>query len=314
VPRGYFADFEAQSGTGIVISERVRFGEAGVEPHRRKALDHLTLDDPLPYYRSMVTALARLAAAHKSGRFAADIERAFPFDPLMGSADPIRYDMTGLHAALQSCIEFVNSCPQLFPEELRSPVFLHQFQRDALRIFESEAVIQRSLRGAPNLRALCHWNAHIDNAWFWRDADETLRCGLLDWGRVGHITMGSALWGCLSAGHPSIWDRHLDGLLELFVREHEAHGGRAIAIEDLRFHLTLHIAAIGVSRVLALPEMIRFRLPECAQARDPHDPMFVEADSPRTCLQMFTNFLSFQRAYPFGRALDRLLAGVDERA
>ena len=28
--------------------------------------------------------------------------------------------------------------------------------------------------------ALCHWNANIDNAWFWREPDGALRCGLID--------------------------------------------------------------------------------------------------------------------------------------
>jgi hypothetical protein len=183
-----------------------------------------------------------------------------------------------------------------------------QFQRDAWRFFENEALIQRRLQGDRDLQALCHWNAHIDNAWFWRDEQETLHCGLLDWGRVGQITMGCALWGSLSAGGDSIWDEHLDELLALFVAEHRGQGGPEISLEVLHDHLALHIGAIGVSRVLALPEMIRHRLPACGQAAGPQDPMFTEADSPRTCLRMFTNYLKFQHTHPFGRVLDLLPA------
>src|SRR5690606_19607093 len=103
VPTAYFADFEPDSGTGLIITQRDFFGEGGIEPHRGKCLDHLTLGDPLPYYRSIVTALARLAAAHKSGRLSADIEARFPFDPANGSADPLHFDSGRLRKRLVRC-------------------------------------------------------------------------------------------------------------------------------------------------------------------------------------------------------------------
>jgi len=94
VPKGYFADYEEASGTGLVITECIAYGEAGIEPHRRKCLDWQTMADPLPYYRASVTALARLAAAHKSGALTGDIEAQFPFAPVAASADPFRYSAT----------------------------------------------------------------------------------------------------------------------------------------------------------------------------------------------------------------------------
>ena len=48
-----------------MITERVPYGEGAIEPHRRKCLDHLTMPDPLPYYRQVVTALARLCATYR---------------------------------------------------------------------------------------------------------------------------------------------------------------------------------------------------------------------------------------------------------
>src|SRR5205085_1244847 len=107
------------------------------------------------------------------------------------------------------------------------------------------------------------------NAWFWREADGELRCGLMDWGRVNQITLGAALWGCLSAARHDIWEHHLDALLALFVREHQEHGGPAIALEELRLHLVLHIAAMGVARVLAFPAVVQFRVPEVFTASGP---------------------------------------------
>src|SRR5690606_15232412 len=134
---------------GLVVTERIAFGEGAIEPHRRKCMDHLTLDDPLPYYRQVVTALARLSAAHKSGELAPDIDTVFPFDPATGSADPIRYSREALRAELDYCTAFARRCPHLLPEDVRSPEFLAQMERDSWRIRDHEAAIQRFLTGDP---------------------------------------------------------------------------------------------------------------------------------------------------------------------
>lgn len=308
VPVGYFADYEEATGTGVVITERVPFGEGAIEPHRRKCLDHLTMDDPLPYYRAVVTALARLAAAHKSGGLAPDIATRFPWDPVEGSADPIRYNTEELAAELERCFAFAQRCPQLLPEEVRTPEFMAKMERDAWTIRNNEEAIQRYLTGNPAMIALCHWNAHIDNVWFSRNADDGLHCGLIDWGRVGQITLGSALWGGLSAAHHDIWDFHLRDLLELFVHEYHEHGGPRITVAELEFHLALHMATMGVARVLAFPEIVEFRLPDCVNADGPLDPMFHAVDPARNCRQVYVNFLQHWRRMDFGACVDRLLA------
>ncbi len=310
VPTAWFADYHGESGTGLIITDRIRYGEAGIEPHRRKCFDHETFADPLPYYRQVVTALARLAASHKSGRLAPDIDTRFPFDPLTGSADPIRYGEAELREELGRCFDFTARAPRLMPAEVRSPEFQARLESDALLIFEHEATIQRFLQSDPRMIALCHWNSHIDNCWFWTDADGALHCGLTDWGRVGQITFGCALWGGLSAAHHDIWDKHLEELLALFVAEYAGNGGPYITVEELLFHLRLHVAAMGVARVLAFPETVLFRLPECVDATGPLDPMFlpVERDPARNTLHIYTVFLKFWRRYDVGGAVRELLA------
>jgi hypothetical protein len=306
VPAAYFADYHHDSGTGMIITQRIAFGEGEIEPHRRKCLDHY-LDDPLPYYRAIVTALARLAGAHKAGRLAPDIGERFPYHPATATSDPIPYNEDQLRAVLAYDADFAARCPQLLPPEVRSPAFIERMAFDAFRIREHEAIIQRFLRGNPELIALCHWNAHIDNAWFWRDSTGALHCGLIDWGRVNQITLGAALWGCLSAAHHDIWEHHLDALLALFANEYHEHGGAMIAAEELELHLMLHVASMGVARVLAFPEIVLFRLPEAATAAGPRDPMFLRSDPARNCLHIYTVLLQLWRRRDFGASLDRLL-------
>jgi hypothetical protein len=40
VPHVQFADYHRRSGTGILITERIRYGDKGIEPHYHKCLDH----------------------------------------------------------------------------------------------------------------------------------------------------------------------------------------------------------------------------------------------------------------------------------
>ena len=306
----YFADYEMATGTGIVITERVAFGEGRIEPHRPKTLDFKTLEDPLPYYRATVSALARLAGAHKAGRLAPDIDARFPFDPVAGTADPIASDEDALRAELQYGFDFVDHAAHHFPETVRAAAFRDRMVRDALLIRENEAAIQRYLKGNPAMIALNHWNAHIDNCFFWREADE-LHCGLIDWGRVGQITFGSALWGGLSAAHHDIWDRHLDTLLAVFVEEYHAAGGPAITLEALENHLMIHIATMGVARVLAFPEIVSFRFPAIAEAAGPRDEALLAIEPARNCLHVYTVFLKLWEQRDFGGRVRALLAGSD---
>ena len=80
-----------------------------------------------------------------------------------------------------------------------------------------------------------------------------------------------------------------------------------MAADELLLHLTVHMATMGVARVLAFPEVITFRLPECSNATGPLDPMFDAVDPARNSLHIYTVFLKFWQARDFGKALDRVL-------
>ena len=308
VPKGYFADYHEASGTGLVITECITYGEQGIEPHRRKCLDWQTMADPLPYYRASVTALARLAGTHKSGALAGNIEQQFPFDPVAASADPFRSSVAEQAAQLQQARDFAHDCPQLMPEEIRDPAFIDRLESDIWLIRENEAVIRHFLVANPALISLNHWNAHIDNCWFWREGGE-LNCGLIDWGRVGQLTFGSVLWGGLSAAHHDVWDHHLDDVLLHFLGEYRSHGGPPVTLAALKQHLFVHMAVMGVARMFAAPEIIRFRLTECVRASGPRDPMFtpVSADPARTYLSIYTALLKTWQREDFGRLVREVI-------
>jgi hypothetical protein len=313
-PAAYFADFEAASGTGLLVTQRIAFGEGGVEPLRRKCMDH-ELADPLAHYRATFAALARLAAAHHAGRLSPQLERLFPFDAAAAAAEhPIPFDEAQLCDRVARFAAFAGRCPQLLPPELAAPAFVAKLEADAVRILRHEAVVRRFLYADPAFIALCHWNTNIDNAWFWRDAAGELQCGLLDWGLVRPMNVAIGLWGGLCGAGPEIWAQHLDELLALFVDTLQAEGGPRLELAELKLHLDLSVALLGLGLMMDVPTLALTRLPEAADASGPLDPILFQDEVVRGFLHVFTAFLNLWRRHDFGAALDQVLAraGVAE--
>jgi hypothetical protein len=309
VPAACFADFHRESGTGILISQRIAFGSGGIEPLRPKCMDH-ELAEPLAYYRATVTALARLAAAHKAGLLSPQVDALFPFDFETAAADfPIPWDEQQLRERVARYAAFAASCPRLLPSHVAAPEFIARLEHEAVRFLRHEARIKRFLFAQRDFVALCHWNTNIDNAWFWRDSSGVLQCGLLDWGMVRQMNVATALWGGLCGASLEIWDTHLDELLALFARELLAHGGPRLDAAELRLHLDLSVAMLGLALMMDVPSLVLSRLPESAGASGPLDPLLHKNEVARGFLHVFTAFLNLWHAHDFGASLDQLLAG-----
>jgi hypothetical protein len=308
VPVAYFADFEPASKTGLIISQQVPFGAQGVEVHHPKCMDH-ELTDPLAHYQTIIRALARIAAAHRSGRLSPHVEQQFPFDASRAAAEMpvIPYDAQGLHQRVVEYADFAARGPQLLPAAIRSTAFIDRFDRDIVRFLAHERQIRHFLHGSSELIALCHWNAQIDNAWFWRDGGAELQCGLMDWGHVGQMNVAFSLWGSLSGAPQSIWDDELDGLLRLFVDELQRHGGPQLELPALELHLQLYVAMMGLSYFIASPSRIVAARPDVFSATGPLDPMFRSSETARNNLHILGIFLNLWRTRDFGAVLDRWL-------
>ncbi|MBW8784107.1 MAG: hypothetical protein JF593_05640 [Novosphingobium sp.] len=307
VAKPYFADFHQASGTGLLIMRSIRFGEGGIEPRHVKCMDHM-LPNALECYRATVTALARLAAAHRAGRLSPDVERLFPYDRPAATADlSWTWDVASLRAAIQRLRDFAARAPQLLPPAASDRAFLDRLERDALAFLHHEQAVRSFLHADPDLIALCHWNTNLDNAWFWRDAGGQLQCGLLDWGMVRQMNVAYGLWGGLSAADPTMLEQHLDELLVLFAAELAVNGGPRLELSELRLHFDLALALIGIALMLDLPRLIDERLPEALTARGPHDRLVCSDTVVHGFLTVSGNFLNLWARHDFGAALERML-------
>lgn len=307
VPACQFSDFHHASGTGMMITQRIAYGEGGIEPHHEKCRDW-EVDDQYGHYRALIAANARLAGAHRAGRLPPALDASFPFDPAAAaSSDLIRHDARQLRNRVSRFAEFCATYPGLLPSNIRSPAFHARLLEEVPRLLEHERAIRRWLNLWPDQIVFCHWNANIDNAWFWREADGALRCGLIDWGRVGRMNVASALWGSLSGAEPALWDAHLVDLAELFAAEFAAAGGGTLDVADLLLQLELLVALNGTCWLLDAVPLILREVPDLATAKDRFDPRIVENERARTQLHMLTVFMNLWETRDLGASLDRFL-------
>ncbi|OBB94804.1 hypothetical protein A5782_08620 [Mycobacterium sp. 852002-40037_SCH5390672] len=306
VPSPQFADYHGQTGTGMLITERIRFGANGIERQYHKCLDY-EMPEPLEHYRALLTALARLAGTHRSGRLPATQVAHFPLDvraATVGERVPLSVDRLGRR--VNQLAEFIETHPGLVPDGVGSPEFLARLADEVPRLALSENAVADHLATDADYVALCHWNANIDNAWFWRDTHGVLRCGLMDWGCVSQMNLGMALWGAMSGAETVMWDAHLDDLLERFVAEFHRYGGPRMEPERLRRHTLLYAAVMGVAWLLDVPVLMRKRFSVAPSSR--MDPRIRDDEGVRAPLQMLSNLLLLWQRHPLGDLLDEALA------
>ena len=102
----------------------------------------------------------------------------------------------------------------------------------------------------PELIALSHVNLQIDNAYFWRESEESdrLECGLLDWYNLSRAPAVSVWGGCLSGCDPDVLLTHEKALFRAFSDEYKRHGGPRVDASELLllYHLSIPGQVVGM--------------------------------------------------------------------
>lgn len=301
VPKCFYADIQQETCTGILITERIPYGQGAIEPHYPKCMDQV-LPEPLAHYRALIANLARLSGAHKSGRLGHGVERDFPLDPDRLILSRPRLEAPLLVKRINRLAEFIRHYPHLVPGHIADPTFLDRFCADAPLVVEQQEAIWRFLYSRPDMIALCHMNANIDNAWFWREPDGVLRSGLIDWGSVGQMSVASSIWGCVGAAEPETHDRHMEELLDLFIAEYARAGGPVLDPRELTQHLELLVTMSALHMTTAPPAILR-EVPDPHAAADRYDPIFTANETARVQLKITVSLLNMWAQRDLGRLL-----------
>jgi hypothetical protein len=307
VPATRFADYHRETGTGLLISELIPFGVNGIERQYHKCLDY-EMPEPVAHYRALITALGRLVGGHRSGRI--PVGDQFPVNmqaAQVGERAPINPEK--LTRRLDQVADFCAASPGLLPANIRSPQFLSRLRDEAPRFLDREPAVWDYLADHPDYIALCHWNANVDNAWFWRGPDDVLHCGLMDWGCAGQMNVAMALWGAMSGAETDLWDDHLDELLGAFTNEVSHCGGPDLEPAELKRQMMVYVGIMTVAWLLHIPALLRRRFAgEVPRTRA--DPRIKDDESVRAPLQMLTNALNLWETQRLGQHLDAaLIAG-----
>ncbi len=304
----YFSDFHHETGTGIMITQCIAYGQGGIEPHYEKCLDW-QIDDQIGHYRAIIAANARLAGAHRAGRLPPAIDTWFGFDIAAAiAADPIRHDRQKLLNRIARYADFCRDYPQLLPANLRDPAFHEALRRDVPRFLEHERTIRSWLFNRPGSIVFAHWNANIDNAWFWSDASGQRHCGFIDWGRVGQMPVAQALWGTLSGAEIALWDAHLDELIALFASTFEGECGDRLDPAAIRLEMDMLIGLLGICWLLDAVALILRTIPNLDEVSSRFDQPFLDSELARNQLHMLSVFMNLWQTHELGRSLDRVLA------
>lgn len=304
VPVCAFADYHRESCTGMLLTERIGYGTGAIEPHYGKCLDH-TMPNALEHYEALLGSVARLAGVHRSGRLPVTVADDFRYD-----ADKVTVGRRVHHSAadrierIRALTAFGSAHPGLVPAP--TGAFTDRMLADVGRIAAAEDDIMAWLHGTADHIALCHWNANVDNAWFWRSGDGMLHNGLMDWGCVSVMNVAMALWGSLCSAETEMWEKHLDHLLAHFATEYAGAGGPDLDPVVLRTQLMLYVAVMGVAWLLDTPEFLTAAVPGIADVADRHDPRISGVESVRAPLLMLNNMLYLWETEDFGALLRRL--------
>jgi hypothetical protein len=305
VPHLMFADLEASSETGLLITELIPYGEGNVEPAHAKCMDYL-IPDALEHYRAIFRSLGRLSGAQRAGKLAPEFDDGFP-DADAGSAQfriPVS-DETSVKRA-HRMFDFIQRYPKLFPEHLYDPALREQFIDYMAEVFAKRDRINEILQnGRPHLVAFGHWNGNIDNGWFERDAHGELQCGFIDWANCGQLPLTQIIIGALSCAEPHLWADHLDELLSIFIEAFEAEGGPELNLAELSLHVRLSVASnFGLS--MAAPVAIARDVDDIDAVTSSRDPIFRDRYSSRVMLHSMTLMLENWQALNLGDLVRQL--------
>lgn len=275
VAKYYYGDYCTHTTNYILITERIRYGATPIEPAHRKGRDHL-VPDVEEHYQVLVQALARLAAAHKTGALGPDIERDFPFARAARKFDPI----PDAAPRMDRLIDFITRvAPQLFPKEARDPAFLARWKSDILFGLEHKDAVIEYLHQNIDYTALCHINLNVDNCWFWRDEVGVLHAGLLDWGGVGQLSIAQALSSMLMMPEPELYLKLERDVITAFIAEYARLGGQKLNADELRLQYKASVYSTALFMIVTIIVDALSVFPEDAYAsmQDRFDPRLQES-------------------------------------
>jgi len=260
-PKYYFADICRPNTNYILITELVKFGkkeQQSFEPYQCLPLAEKYLDFQLEprmryeMYYALMRAQARLAAWDQLGFFdavPAEFRGAYLSPPLLGTfawptqmAEKARESRKrGAKKMADTLTEFVgDTAKKCYASDLTSKAFLTALAdcMEEAGSFQEDIRLYFSL--FPGHVGFQHPNLNADNAYFWRNADGEMDCGLIDWGGSAPMNCMSVLTGSITGAEGEVLAEHDVPLLRCFKEEYLGECGIDLNLEEMerQWHLS----------------------------------------------------------------------------
>jgi len=160
--------------------------------------------------------------------------------PLAGAAAGAAFPQATAMGFLEIAVEFaINSCPQAFEKELIAKPYIDKLTAEAKEMSFYLGDMNMYMSAIPEFATLCHPNAQVDNAFYWRDDAGEVKCGLLDWGGIFFGNIPTCLGNGWMGAEPEVFAEHEEKLLQLFVDEYEKCAGFRFDVDDLYLNVKL---------------------------------------------------------------------------
>ena len=285
-PKTYFADRSSHSTNYLLIQERIAFAppsahpvgtsaEAAVLPAYAieraydKFLDHQIGSDPTEYYLALARALGRLCGWYKAAPdgIGAELNRTMPCKPSFAEGVAFSHPGFDVLAAFMT-----DAGAALFPPDMRTPAYAAQLRRELAFASEHLGTISRYLLSDADYQAYSHINANIDNAFWWRDRERTLHCGLIDFGGFCCNHVSAHLTLCLNSAEFPVHARAQPALLQAFIDGCVEQGGPQLDLAELTLRYDLALVASACHAARSVPTIYKYLRKEAwGTVRDRHD-------------------------------------------
>lgn len=289
IPKYYFADICRCSTNFILITEQLEFGKKGKKDFEAMEIQPLAekyFDFQLPpamrtdMYFCLVRAQARMAAWDKIGMFQGIPDEVRGYKP---ESTPPNWEVVLQHGLFPTKLPVKmrtrkiaqgkalrdlwdgflgKNAKKAYPKQFSEKKFL-----DALLEASFDAVgFKDDLYAYLNLYSestgMMHSNLQSDNAYYWRNEDGTMDCGIIDWGGLGPGHVVNRFMGCITSCLGEVLDYHEDGLIQCFIDEYYKECGIWVDFCSLKRQWYLGLMSYIYSCGMNIQQEIYRQVPE----------------------------------------------------
>jgi len=255
VPKYYFGDISRESTESCLINAaadwptpgKESFGPYELYPPCEKCEDW-RLTDPHEYYFAMMRRLGALAGLEKTGKLGPEVATV-PwswYGPSPQKRDP------GMTKYFRQFVDEV--APHIWPKKVQSKTFLDHFEKHMDMVASASQLISQFTYADPLYVGFGHANGNTDNAYFYRNAEGVMECGMLDWGQSGYMAYAQEFLMAFGSCLGEMLAEYDDRLVRAFADAYHETGAPPLDAEELIVHFRLtNASSTGSLLGMALP-------------------------------------------------------------